>query len=472
MFTIDQNIKIYLYGAASIGKIVYQNLESKGIITTGFIDKRADEIASFLGRPVLTLSDFLQTETKDTVVVISVKNVFEHDAIAEKFIEKGFCNLIFKPKSVLENRSSVEDKRVGDIYDALLDGTAVDMENISSTTKLAGYYYKDYALVREDSDTCIAMLPVALLYTNDYDPLVHKWGNVNLYSFFTHDDFFRSLAGIATKSSDLYVNEYCVYSALQQKDITITEKWRKNVVANRAMIYEQMCLSLELDPDFFYRNPATACWNKERKYFNLTSGKHRCMFLVSKGYYYIPVRIKKADYHEWCRKEQVDRIWETMQENGYNNYDGIVAHPYFYKYSSVGWAFLVSCVHEMSNIISKEIYSRLNKVDFRGYTIVDQMNGFHSISRYFAHSGASVYRKETNEMDKTIDAIENVSVKVFTQDVKAYDALFLTTESAEDVHALQRKKESLCFILSKAKLDLKVLTKGYISGMYYNLYKL
>ena len=471
MFSINKQSKIFLYGAASIGKIVFENLRAKGIIATGFIDRRADELDLFMGRPVSKLEDFFKNEPKETVVVISVKNVFEHDTIAEKFIGNNFCNLIFKPKSVLENRASSDDIRVGNIYDALLDGSAIDLENINSTTKLAGYFYKDYAKVREEGDDCIAMIPVSLLYTNDYDPEKHKWGNVNLYSFFTHDDFFQSLAGDLKKSSDFYVKDYCEYAAKQQGDITITDKWRQNVVANRAMIYEQMRLSLEIDPQFFYRNPATATWNTGKNYFNLTSGKHRTLFMVSQGYYYIPVRISKADYAEWVRREQVDEIWGEMQGHGMNNYEGLVAHPYFYKFSAIGWVFMVSCIHEMSNIIAKKIYAVKNKVDYAGVTIIDEMNAFHSLSRFFSHMGATVYRTDNKPEEVFIDRIENVKINI-PQNTTEYDIKLVNINGIEDVEKLEREAGKIYFALSDLKLEQKVLTKGYINGKYTYLYEL
>lgn len=471
MFSIKKQTRIFLYGAASIGKIVYENLKAKDITAAGFIDKRADELEHFMERPVSKIEDFFMNESKDTVVVISVKNVFEHDAIAEKFINKGFCNLIFKPKSVLENRASADDIRVGNIYDALLDGSAIDLEKINSITKLAGYFYKDYAKVREEGDECIAMIPVSLLYTNDYDPEKHKWGNVNLYSFFTHDDFFQSLAGDSTKGSDYYVTEYCEYAAKQQGDITITDKWRKNVVANRAMIYEQMRLSLEIDPQFFYRNPATASWNNDRKYFNLTSGKHRTLFMVSQGYYYIPVRISKTDYETWLRKEDVDKIWGEMQSLGINKYEGIVAHPYFYKFSAIGWVFMVSCIHEISNVIAKKIYAAQNKVDYSGFTIVDEMNSYHSLSRFFSHMGATVYRLDDKKEECFVDSIENVSINKLKEGIR-FDAKLVNINSKEEVDELNKVEGKLYFALSDVKLNQKELTKGYINGKYTYLYEL
>ena len=54
-FNIDYETPIYLYGAASIGKIVLKNLSAYNLL--GFIDMRGKEIQSMCGKPVCSLDD-------------------------------------------------------------------------------------------------------------------------------------------------------------------------------------------------------------------------------------------------------------------------------------------------------------------------------------------------------------------------------------------------------------------------------
>ena len=75
--------KLILYGASSIGRLAKQTVEELGYNVVGFIDKRADEISSYMGLPVWKLED-VPTECKDAAIFVSVKNVFEHEKIALK----------------------------------------------------------------------------------------------------------------------------------------------------------------------------------------------------------------------------------------------------------------------------------------------------------------------------------------------------------------------------------------------------
>lgn len=476
-FSIKKQSEIYLYGAASIGKIVCENLLEKGYSVAGFIDKRADELKTFLDRPVISLSDVSKLDT-DAVVVVSVKNVFEHENIVQNLLNENAHNLIFKPKSVLENRATNEEIRIGDIYDAFLEAQEVDLSDINKTYAVSGYYYKDYALQREDGEACIALIPVPFVYTNDYDPKLHKWGNVNLFGFFTHDEFFRFLSGDKETNMEYYVNDYCAYTATIQKDIEITPQWKTNVVRNRAMIYEQMSLTLELDKEFFVRNAATAKWNTERKYFNLTSGKHRCMFLVSKGYKFLPLKILKKDYEIFCNIDKLNEVKLFLQENSINTYEGVINHPHMYKYAESGTEYMYHAMHMLTNFLAKEVYRVEEKVDFSNLLIVDGLKNYHCLARQFARMGATVLRKSTDELEKVIDALETVTIKEVENVPSEVDVYFMTYRSAADWKQVEEVRKGTVIVLETNSelsaldeaFDVKLLVRGYIKEEVHYIY--
>lgn len=476
-FSITEHSSIYLYGAASIGKIVYENLLKMGYSVTGFIDKRADELKTFLNCPVISLSDVV-TLDKEAVIVVSVKNVFEHENIVQSLLEKNVHNLIFKPKSVLENRATEQETRIGDIYDALLEAQETDLTNIIKTFTVSGYYYKDYALQFEEGEQCIALIPIPFVYTNDYNPSLHKWGNVNLFGFFTHDEFFRFLAGDKETSIEHYVNEYCTYTATIQKDIEITPQWKTNVVRNRAMIYEQMSLTLEIDKDFFIRNAATAKWNPKRKYFNLTSGKHRCMFLVSKGYKFLPLKILKKDYEKFCNMVQFAELKTYLQERCINSYEGIINHPYMYKFTESGAEYMYHTIHMLVNFIAKQVYQKEQKVDFSNLVIVDKMQRYHCLTRIFAKMGATVFREKSDELERAIDALEAVLITEMKEEPEVADVYFMTYNSEEDLAQVVELSRKALVILETGnevpkfneEFDIKLITRGYMKEEIHYVY--
>ena len=84
MYTIQKEDPILLYGAATTGAILYGNLTDAGYRVAAFIDQRAHEIDSYYGLPVWDpAAAGRYAEQYAAVVIIAIKNVFEHERIAE-----------------------------------------------------------------------------------------------------------------------------------------------------------------------------------------------------------------------------------------------------------------------------------------------------------------------------------------------------------------------------------------------------
>ncbi len=472
-FSITKVSKIYLYGAASIGKIIFENLTKQGYRVEGFIDKRAEELSFFLNRPVISIDD-VRDLPEDTVIVVAVKNVFEHDKIARILLQGNAKNIIFKAKSVLENRASGEEIRIGNIYDAFLEGEEIDLCDITQTNTVSGYYYKDYAIKSLEEKECIALIPVPFIYTNNYELATNKWGNVNLYAFFTHDEFFGFLGGNKEANPEYYVNEYCVYTALKQQDISITPQWRQNVVRNRAMIYEQMNLTLDLDKDFFFRNVATAEWNCDKKYFNLTSGKHRCMFLVSKGYRFLPLKISKEDYDTFCNIIQYEKLKNLLEEKDMDSMEDMINHPYFYKFTGTGMAYMYRAMHKLTNYFAKEIYTREQRVDFEKLSIKDNFICHRCFGRHFAKMGAKVYREELSECEIQINELEQVTINKFKP---SETNVYFVSDKEEAMEILNKLGKEIYVVLESSfeieqqdGMEITLLTKGYVNEKVQYMY--
>ncbi len=115
-------MNLLIYGAASLGHILFEKLrkiEDYNIL--GFIDKRAYEINDFMSLPVYTMEKAWNLyKNLDVVVVISIKNVFEHENIAFALKGVGFEKILFKPKSILEGEENTNDKYINELYDDII----------------------------------------------------------------------------------------------------------------------------------------------------------------------------------------------------------------------------------------------------------------------------------------------------------------------------------------------------------------
>lgn len=353
-FTINEHTEVLLYGAASIGYIALNICREFNIPVAGFIDKRWDEIGEVYGLPVYGLEDsrLLQFDP-DTAVLIAVKNVFEHENIARMLIRKGFCNLLYRPYAVVQGGGTQEERLLNRVYDCFMNKNMefVLSSAIPRTEALSGYRCRDASLVREDAEDRIVYVPTECVYTDDKKvPNRFNWMDLPVIALRPHVDFFRWLDGQAGYSYEYYM-DYCTESVKHNGEFEITDRWKANVLKNRADVYNHMNQALERDTDFFLRQAPRAIWNSDG-YFNLVSGKHRAAYLTAKGKQYIPLRISVRDYDSWINRPVLERVAKGFGNAQIYESAGPIEHPYFYDLpcdNRIFWhTFLVSFIQELA----------------------------------------------------------------------------------------------------------------------------
>lgn len=415
-YHITKETPILFYGAAAIGKLMFDKFSDKGFTIVGFCDKRADEIQTYMDLPVWELGK-IPYSASDLVIVIAVKNVFEHDEIVKKLLSYGFDRIIFKPYLTIIGSAQPYQIKIGNCYDQILRNDIWDFSSVPIIEQWSAHGQKDYALISYKEDLVIAYIPVEFIFTNNYKDEMEKWGNVNIMAFFTHIQFFGFHFGEVYGNLDDYLNEYCVYTAKLEKSIRITERWKENVLQNRKNIFDQMELAYEIDRDFFVRNAATAEWNK-RGYFNLTSGKHRTTFLAAKHCRFIPLEISKEDYEQFLRLNCVKKIKTYLSQKD-DMQKIAIPHPYFYRDMLQDDLYTHRFVERIFYFLGKQLYLKKGKVDFSNLCVLDA-NGYDGyMGRYLKLSGCEVYRINTgdNELVMLLDELAGVRIDAFNYDL-------------------------------------------------------
>lgn len=384
--------KYVLYGAAAIGGLAKRAIESMGDAVIGYLDRRAFEINEYNGVPVYAPDQIPSTFCKEDIVTfIAVKNVFEHEKIARRLYRSGLKKIVYKPYNVLIGVGTEEENALADLYDLIYEGN-VQSAAMAIPQCFAGSSRPlfDYAKIEQKGDNVVAYIPTEFIFTNNYDEGgMKKWGNIPIAGLFTHINFFRSLGGDISASVDPYVEEYCVYTATLQGNIKITNAWKENVVENRTQIYEQMREAQNIDPDFFVRNAATAVWNEEKKYFNLTSGKHRCSFLAAQGMKYIPLCISLTDYETFANRKYAEQIAEEI----YNTEDGCnVPNPFFYRGAFNRDRGAHDFLLWFTQYYAEKMYWEHGKVDFSKLYVYDLQHDYGHMARYLSRIGVKVQR--------------------------------------------------------------------------------
>ena len=398
--------KYILYGAAAIGGLAKKAIESMGDVVVGYLDRRAFEINEYHGVPVYAPDQIpLAFCKEDIVTFIAVKNVFEHEKIARHLYRSGLRKIVYKPYNVLIGVGTKEENALADLYDLIFDG------NVQSAAMAIPQCFTesfkelfDYAKIEQKGNNIVAYIPTEFIFTNNYgEGGMKKWGNIPIAGLFTHINFFQSLGGDISASVDSYVEEYCVYTATLQGNIKITNAWKENVVENRTQIYEQMREAQNIDPDFFVRNAATAVWNEEKKYFNLTSGKHICSFLAAQGMKYIPLCISLTDYETFANRKYARKIAEEI----YNTEDGCnVPNPFFYRGAfnrdRGGHDFLLW----FTKYYAEKLFREHGKIDFSRLYVYDLQHDYGHMARYLSRIGARVQRVcEQNRLEMELNCL-------------------------------------------------------------------
>lgn len=330
-FTTDTNTKIILYGAASIGLIMYGNLKKQGYHILCFIDKRAEEIKEIEGVPVYLPEDaYIQgCDKTNTVIIVSVKNVFEHDKIAHSLRKLEFKNLIYKSGVILNGEENPDLLQLSKAYDAILQEQEIPPV-LPVSEEIVLYTFRDYStIVVLDDESRITYVPVELIFTNQNKLGFSRWNDIPILLLYPHLQFFLSLNGEMEYTLDSYL-KFCEEAALRQGNIEITESWKQNILRNRTMVFEQMKLSHDINSNFFIDSPAEAEWNF-KGYFNLTGGKHRVTFLVAQGHNYIPLKISNQDFDRWLKALDSGAVCNYIQDNCLRSLPNAISHPYFFR---------------------------------------------------------------------------------------------------------------------------------------------
>lgn len=424
-----------IYGAAAIGDLAKKSLEKHGIRVIGYIDKRAFEIKNYNELPVWDADGVPQEyKKKNTVLFIGVKNVFEHEQIARMLVQKGFEYIIYKPHNVLLGHGTNEENQIAEIYDMLFD-TESSVSNFKLPKCQAGNSRRlyDFALMQEEDNQVVVYIPAEFIATNNYQTGgMVKWGNVNILSFFTHIDFFRSFENYEDASPQPYLKEYCEYTAKLQNKIIITKGWQDNVIKNRAQIYEKMSEAMNLDKDFFARNAPTAEWNSEKYIFNLTSGKHRSTFLAAKGMKYIPIKISSKDYQRFYHKEELLETYELWMQS---KREIAIAHPVFYRdpgnrdrgeYAFISW---------FARFYGKRFFYEKGRIDFSGVKILDLSDDLGNLARFLGRLGCDIERAVVPErLELQLNRLFYASVRYCSfqlESVEKYDIVIVDEFSSK-----------------------------------------
>lgn len=395
-FYINKNVAIIIYGAASIGILAYQELNKNYYNIIGFIDQRHYEIKQRFSKPVWGIKEVPDyIDKQNVIIIVGVKNVFDHDDIVFNLTQCGYQNILFKPSSVIAGCADNNAKSIGLAYDNLLNGQTWELP-VAKTFELQKQNLVDNCLKIDEGDYKVCLIPIEQIFTDFYEDGSTPFEDVPIFALYPHIDLFRFLGGNIEASYTNYL-DFCCNAAATVGQIEITDGWKQYTLRNRSIIYEQMSISLELDFNFFIRNAPNAVYNI-KGYFNLKSGKHRAAFFVSRNFKYMPLKINTDDYNKYINIKSLQNLISYIEENRIYKSKAPIPHPYFFKFVCNNIEFYRTYIYRITDFLSKEF-------DFKTLSILDRNDDDGYTARYLSKTGCKVTRASCEVFESLLNDV-------------------------------------------------------------------
>lgn len=444
IFKIDRTKQFIIYGAGGDG-IKLSSVLTKGDVNIwGYIDARAESIGYIGNSQVYTLQKAAEiiNDKENYIVVLTMKNLFEHSSIARKLAKVGFTQIIYKPAEVLIGIADDDQKRIGETYDQLIlqKNVSFGME-IKKTNAELKINCKDNFLIALNENKITAWLPEELIY--NYDDLQDAYGCLNMSSFFPLVELYRFFMGQYKEKNKIkeVVDNFIFYSMewMKKNKINFNNELKKSLIYSRNKVFSEMQRLFEIDQNFFVRNAPSVFRSKNGAFYMSSSGRNRIAFLLARDYRFIPVTMSKSDYQSWINQKIYNEIIEYMQREEIEVLENSIAHPFLsnmpVKYTEYMHLFCVKCL----NIILKQLFAQ-SRVKEENLYVIDKENlrdrkqrekigcfllDYGCMSRYLFMNGLSA---------ETITETEN---NLFTDMERMLDKLFIGHQNKQKTQQIK-----------------------------------
>ncbi len=360
-YILNGNSRVIIYGAATTGAVLYHHLSESGIEVIAFIDKRADEINAYYDLPVWNFEEAEKYFEKndEVVVIVGIKNVFEHEKVARMLWRLKCSRIIFRPYSEIQGTGNAKDKELNRIYDEALTGSLSYCYVIED---FEDRILKDQGIIIEDDEWVIADIPAWYVFTDRYEGKDIIWGDIPCLGLVPHIGLFNLFLGNENDDWREYIR-FCREAAVRSGGIVTSKAWEESVYSNRLDVFWHMQYAWEHDKSFFIKNAVWAELN-DKGYFNIKSGKHRIVYQLLKGSCFIPLKIKKNDYFRWRNEEKAQKINEILREADIDALPVIIANPYFYDYPCNSSDIYTKVMNQLIFMIYRETYFKGKYITF------------------------------------------------------------------------------------------------------------
>jgi len=393
----SKELRLILYGVNLVSERLYRALEDAGYHVEAFFDRRYRELNGQYPVPVRALSDdpYGGMEKDGFCVIILLQNAAQHEPIARDFLKRGYRRILFAPVlSELPDETAAAFRKT---YNLLLEGEYQELRNIPLLHD--GLFGLEdsvrHSIIEKEGSHLVVWAPVELLHSGLVLLEHPELTNIPLSAYTHYLELFQYLQG-ETGNCRAYL-ECCVARGYQSPNSYSDQ----DVLTQRKQLLETYMTELNKGMGFFISSAAAAKWNDGLNAFNLTDGHHRSVFLLARGFRYIPVRISGEDFRKWNRVCRSERLRACLNGGGKRPH---ILHPGYKKAGEVS---------DRTDLLQLQSIQRWMAAEHGGWlegkTALD-LSGAHG---YYARGalrmrarGAAVYAPEGKELIEEIGALE------------------------------------------------------------------
>jgi|GEM_PF-7092472 len=437
-YIFSKDTPILIYGTGGDGLKISQQLLHNAYQIRAFIDQRASEIKEVNSIPVFTIEEVIQDLAllEDTVIIITLKNIFAHHSLATDLVHKGFNRIICLPISKSGETPSEPLSTIASFYSSLLSGDIPSPPAILPFYAIEKIHSRDRLKITENhaDETTVTWTPIELIYNYTKDG---AFENCSMPLFFPLVDLYRAfLTGdparfdSALRSYQTYASEFAV-----RKKAVVTEQLLDSMIASRHGAFRGMIHLVETKSTFFIENAPSAEIINGR--FHLTaSGRNRVAFLIARGYALVPLTIHTQEYNSWLNHPAIGNIISLIDRGTEPLLWSRIPHPLLIEQDVQVEDYYTSTVIPIANLIIKSIYQDTS-INQQGTTLFSKekaeatlkshkigclLNDQGTCSRFMAAIGFKVYRidsvKQTTPLVEQLDdllSVQNCTTIIYSE---------------------------------------------------------
>lgn len=360
-FSINQDMGFIIYGAGGNCYHIKNLLQNAKYSVEAILDKRAETIHDIEMIPVYTLEKFaLMDDVKQNrIIIISVKNVFEHINIVRELLEQGYKNIIYKPFPVLQGEQDEEWDSINYAYEMIVEHEKLlDLRQKQIACSRGNHLmtFKDELYMKEDKEKVMCWMPVELVCNYSREdaykqlPMAAYYPLLNLYRYLLDSGIKQGWEDIE-KDFFLYAIDW-----VERTGKEFTDSLKSSMLNSRIDVFGEMQKKADIDKDFFVRNAVSVKRIDSLRFSLSTSGRNRVSFLIARGSRFIPVYVSREDYNAWMNPDKFEKLRQYLEKMKINKLFAAVPHPMMISYKSE----TIDYIHLFCMPVVREIYRLLH----------------------------------------------------------------------------------------------------------------